>query len=79
MPIFEFRCAGCDLVFESLTRLEATSGVVCPTCGGADVSRLISRFALGGQFTPCGTRQAERPPACAAGVGGGGCGSCMQQ
>ena len=43
MPIYEFRCEGCQSVFEHLAM---TSGNVlelkCPDCGGQELSRVMS-------------------------------------
>ena len=40
MPIYEYRCRGCDEEFELLIRGEATPA--CPACEGEDLERLIS-------------------------------------
>jgi putative FmdB family regulatory protein len=46
MPIYEFCCSTCDRTFEELVRsAEATSEVICPTCGSQHVRRKISLFA----------------------------------
>ena len=44
MPIYEYRCASCAERFEQLVR-SADAAVACPTCGGADVDRLLSTFS----------------------------------
>jgi len=43
MPIYEFRCEACQQVFEHLAlgREEALD-IRCPSCGGEDLSRVIS-------------------------------------
>lgn len=75
MPIFEYRCSACSHIFESLQRSAAAPAPACPECGGADVGRMISAFAVGRNLTPCGT-----PSSDAAGCGinsrNGGCGGC---
>ena len=40
MPIYEYRCRGCDHEFELLVRGEMTPG--CPECEGEDLERLLS-------------------------------------
>lgn len=74
MPLYEFACLSCQQKFEQLVpsfRAEAT----CPKCGGHEVEKLLSTFAMssGGG----GRGDAPRMPATAGGGGGccgGGCG-----
>ncbi|MCS6949287.1 MAG: zinc ribbon domain-containing protein [Armatimonadota bacterium] len=44
MPIYEFRCKGCGQKFEQRFSSTEVSGVTCPQCGSAEVSRLLSLF-----------------------------------
>ena len=44
MPIFEYRCKGCDNEFEMLV-LKATVPA-CPKCAGTELERLISLAAV---------------------------------
>jgi putative FmdB family regulatory protein len=44
MPVYEFRCRACETEFEVLVR--GTDLVVCPSCGGSDLERLLSMFAV---------------------------------
>lgn len=44
MPIFEYRCRGCEHLFEALVRASDTPA--CPSCQGGDLERLISLFAV---------------------------------
>jgi len=44
MPIFEYRCGKCGELFEELVR-GASQKVVCPSCGSADLEKLISAIA----------------------------------
>lgn len=47
MPIYEYRCQSCRRGFSLLIRSFSTQpSVVCPRCGGSDVRRLISSFAV---------------------------------
>ena len=52
MPMYEYQCPKCDVVFEELVR-NAKEKVSCPECGSAKVERLLSRvaFSVGGKFT----------------------------
>jgi putative FmdB family regulatory protein len=45
MPIFEFVCKECELVFEELIFGFNTDNVVCPSCGGQQVRKKMSTFA----------------------------------
>jgi putative FmdB family regulatory protein len=45
MPIFEFRCSGCGSEFEHLA-LGSSPAPRCPSCGGADLEKLISLSAV---------------------------------
>ncbi len=44
MPIFEYACRSCQHRFEAIVR---TGDVpACPSCGGGDLEKLISSFAV---------------------------------
>lgn len=47
MPIFEYRCATCRKRFSLLVGVVAAAGQAhCPSCGGVELQKLISRFAV---------------------------------
>lgn len=47
MPIFEYRCHACGRCFAWLEGVVGDrTKPACPHCGGADIKRLISRFAV---------------------------------
>lgn len=47
MPIYEYRCGGCRKKVTVLTlRASETVSPVCERCGGRDLTRLMSRFAM---------------------------------
>ncbi len=48
MPIYEFVCRACDRTFETLVRLGREGEVVCPSCGGREIRKLLSSFGIGG-------------------------------
>jgi len=47
MPIYEYRCNGCNKRVNVFQRqMNAPAAAVCPNCGGSDLRRLVSRFAV---------------------------------
>ena len=63
MPIYEYRCPKCDHLFEKrVTFDEGSRDQVCPVCGHARTTKLVSLFArlAGG---PVG-QAAATAPAC---------------
>jgi len=44
MPLYDFHCRACSCEFEALVRTGDTPR--CPECGGVDLERLLSTFAL---------------------------------
>jgi putative FmdB family regulatory protein len=63
MPIYEYLCPVCNRVYSFLSRtFEPERQPTCPRCGGEDMRRRVSRFAV-----VRGGAQAEEPPANAAG------------
>jgi len=69
MPIYEYRCPSCDERFEELVRSSGPA-VACPSCGTADVERLLSVFAgVGGASAP-----SSPTPSQVLASGAGGCG-----
>jgi putative FmdB family regulatory protein len=59
MPIYEYECRGCGSRFEKIVygKVEAH----CPSCDSADLSRLLSTFAVS---TSAGKPSASSPAAC---------------
>jgi putative FmdB family regulatory protein len=52
MPIYEYRCGTCgrrvSLFYQSIRLAAAGAGAArCPQCGGAHLTRLVSRFNVG--------------------------------
>jgi len=45
MPLFDFDCRSCGRRFEVLVRSQDPPPV-CPACGGADLEKLLSGFAV---------------------------------
>jgi len=79
MPLYDFRCGECHTVFEALVNSHFSEELRCPHCGGRALSRLISRFAVSRQLTPCGTPSAEAAPGCSFNATMGGCPRCVPE
>ncbi len=61
MPLYDYHCPSCDKTVELLLR--ASDVAVCPTCGGTELKRLISRTAPPGKakaLAAAGRAQAKR-------------------
>jgi putative FmdB family regulatory protein len=72
MPIYEYRCDGCESSFEILTSFaERDRAHACPSCESLKTHAVVSTFAR--------TGGGESPAPVDFGSGGGGCacgGSC---
>ncbi len=62
MPLFEYKCHGCNHTFEELV-FSSEAKPPCPKCGSADTGKLLSVFAASGGSKSSG-----------ASGGSGGCG-----
>jgi len=61
MPIYEYFCSSCQGQVEVFRRsISATNAPVCPKCGGADLSRQVSRFAVHRAVSEFGSVAEER-------------------
>lgn len=58
MPIFEYKCRGCDSEFEALVRKSDVPA--CPSCNGTDLERLFSLPALKTETTRAQAMKAAR-------------------
>ncbi len=48
MPMYEYRCTECGLLYEQLRRMsEADKQLVCPRCASQQVERRVSACAVG--------------------------------
>ncbi len=78
MPMYEYQCDTCGLVFEAMQKFSDAPLTECKSCGGV-VKKLISQagFALkgGGWYQQSYSNTSTPAPACAGG-GEGGCGGC---
>ncbi len=79
MPVYEYQCEKCHLVFEAMQKFSDPPIAACGSCGGA-VKKLISQtaFTLKGEgwyqhgYAP----KADKPAACPSADTGGGCAGC---
>ena len=46
MPIYEYACMSCKKVVTRFVRNVAKDEPACPECGGADIHRVMSNFAM---------------------------------
>jgi putative FmdB family regulatory protein len=46
MPIYEYRCSGCDGRYEEWVGVGEVNKRGCPHCGRAERTRVPSRFAI---------------------------------
>jgi putative FmdB family regulatory protein len=61
MPLYDFRCRGCGHEFEGLVR--PSHEVVCPSCGGAGLERLVTGAAFSvrsGGLSPAARRAVQK-------------------
>lgn len=66
MPLYEYDCPRCDRKFELLVRSDTVPA--CPSCGGQDLKKLLSTFAV--SVAAGGGSRASLPASAAP------CGSC---
>jgi len=74
VPIYEYACMKCESHFDELVR-NPEQAVTCPECGGANVLKQFSTFAVHGASSG---KPSFGGPSLGAGTSGGGCcgGSC---
>lgn len=80
MPVYEYQCHDCGIVFEARQKFADEPLTVCTACGGK-VEKLISLggFALKGSgWYQSGYQAGARPAAeaCPSAGAGGGCAGC---
>jgi putative FmdB family regulatory protein len=73
MPIFEYRCQSCGNLFEKIVYGAAVAS--CPSCGGADLEKLISSFAVS-SASSAESRSFDTPAACGTCGDPRGAGAC---
>jgi putative FmdB family regulatory protein len=76
MPVYEYQCKACGLVFEAIQKFSDAPISTCRACGGA-VEKMISQTAFslkGGGWYDQG--YGAKAPACDGAATGGGCAGC---
>ena len=74
MPIYEYRCEGCEGTFEVLTSFaERDRAQACPACSSERTRVLVSSFAFAGVQSEGGAEAADFGT---GGCCGGACGHC---
>jgi putative FmdB family regulatory protein len=73
MPIYEYRCEGCQTSFEALVK-RSDPQTECPQCGSHKLAREMSVFASSASGSGNGGAQAAGPAPAPRGCGSGcGC------
>jgi putative FmdB family regulatory protein len=77
MPIYEYKCAACDEVFEALVRsMSDSSRQKCPTCGSRKTKKIMSVFAAQGMTPKSSSSRGNGHGSGCASCGGGHCSTC---
>ncbi|MGD9583375.1 MAG: FmdB family zinc ribbon protein [Lysobacterales bacterium] len=75
MPIYEYRCQSCGSVFENLQKLSDPDPEQCPSCGQAQITRLLSapsfRLAGSGWYETDFKKDGDKKRNLAGDTGGG--------
>lgn len=66
MPIYEYRCKNCGVVYEKIVPSSKTPAPECPNCGGREVEKLISAPGACG-VVGSAVRSGGSAPACGSG------------
>ena len=74
MPIFEYKCQQCGHVMEVLQKSRNATRQTCAQCGGSDMKKLLSGFAVGQSKAPSAPAcdSCPSPDACGGGFCPGG-------
>ncbi|ABA89777.1 regulatory protein, CxxC_CxxC_SSSS domain-containing, putative [Syntrophotalea carbinolica DSM 2380] len=78
MPIYEYQCDACGLIFEARQKFSDEPLSQCQKCGGS-VQKLISQSAFtlkGGGWYQQGYSSSSKPAACSSGSPAASCGGC---
>lgn len=72
MPIYEFKCKNCSIIFESfVTSSKYADSIKCPKCGSDQVNKQMSSFSFGANTLGSGIGGGMAPSMPSP----GGCGS----
>ncbi len=73
MPIFEFKCDKCGHVMEVLQKSRTAKPPTCEKCGHADLTKLLSGFAVGKAAAAPACDSCREAPMCGGACSGGTC------
>jgi putative FmdB family regulatory protein len=73
MPIYEYRCASCEHIFDELVANAQAPAPACPKCGAGKSEKLMS--AVGGILSGSARPSCPSGPSCQS-APSGGCRSC---
>ncbi len=73
MPIFEFKCGKCGHVMEVLQKSRTAKPPACEKCGGSEVTKLLSGFAVGKTAAAPACDSCGDAPMCGGACPGGTC------
>jgi putative FmdB family regulatory protein len=78
MPVYEYKCKGCEVRFEALRPMsQSDQPIDCPRCGSAGVERQISVFAAISRGEGGSSKMiASSAPSGCGSCAGGHCASC---
>jgi putative FmdB family regulatory protein len=80
MPMYEYKCKKCGLVFEAMQKFSDAPLTECSSCGGP-LEKLISQTAFtlkGDGWYQHGYSSPAPKAACPSAAAGGGCGGCTK-
>ena len=76
MPLYEYHCNVCEIIFERLQLMGSNGLVVCDRCG-SEASRILSVVASYSKSDMSNSNMAcESSVPAMPGCGSGGCGAC---
>lgn len=79
MPLYEYYCPDCEIVFEALRSVsQADAPIACPRCTGREARRQLSRFAAMSKGNGGESRSVAGSGGC-AGCTATTCSSCGQR
>jgi len=73
MPIFEFKCDKCGHIMEVLQKSRTAEAPTCEKCGGTNLKKLLSGFAVGKTAAAPACDSCFDAPACGGACSGGTC------
>jgi len=72
MPIYEYQCRACGLIFEEITTAAREDAPDCPSCGAKKAPKCISAAAVHSGEAQALSAARNAPKATSSGCGGSG-------